>query len=410
MGIFHRQMGLSHTGCRHRLSALSSAIVALSMAFPVMDAGAARFEKQQCRRVLLQDMDSGASVRGAESIVLSGDQARIFVSAYDRRARTKAGIPPQGGLYAIDLKQLGDQFADGPQRIMVRSVAAGVAIAGGFRPHGLALHETTDGTRTLAVINRRYFDKQPGKRSFRPSIELFRNSGTAWRHSGTLTHSDLCRANDLAFLEDTSLIATVDRSVCADFTVSEDVLGFAGGRLLQVDFDGDGSLTSAKPLATPLLAFPNGVVTDAVNASVHVAITKDAAIATFGRGDTLADGPASGIHRTSLPGHPDNLSLSHDGSSRKIIAALYIDLPRFAAYRYRWFGTERTASTIVAVDEAGAVETLFEDLDGDLFSAASSAVLVAGSESEANSASRGIMIAGSVGDEGLLVCGGKGVP
>lgn len=380
------------------------------MALSVADAGAVRFEQHQCRRVGLQDVDSGQAVRGAESILLSRDRTRLYVSAYDRRAATASGIPPQGGLYVVPLADLNRDDVDTKRRLQVRSIAAGLTIAGGFRPHGLALHEAVDGGRMLAVINRRYFDKQSGKRMFRPSIELFRSTKTAWRHTGTLTHPGFCRANDLAFLDDTSLIATIDRSVCADFTVSEDVFGFAGGHLLQVDFEHDGSLTAVERPSTPLLDFPNGVVTDAVDASIHVAITKGAAIAMFRRNDSLAAGPVFDDGRISLPGHPDNLSVMRDSTGRKMIVALYPDLPRFAAYRYRWFGTDRAASSIVAIDEEGGVETLFDDPEGALFSAASSAVLVAIPQAGRGKAGRDLLIAGSVGEDGLLVCSGKGRP
>lgn len=386
------------------------AVGLLSLALPAVDAGAVRFEQHQCRRVVLQDADSGKPVIGAESIVLSGDETRLFLSAYDRRTVTDAGIPPQGGLYVLTLKDLSRDNGAGGRPIKVRSLAAGLEIVGGFRPHGLALREAADGQRMLAVINRRYFDKQEGKRRFRPSIELFRHTETAWRHAGTLAHPGLCRANDLAFLDDTSLITTIDRSVCADFTISEDVFGFAGGHLLQVDFESEGTLKAVERLATPLLAFPNGVVADPVDISIHVAITKGAAIATFRRDDTLATGPVFDDRPISLPGHPDNLSLTLEASGRKIVAALYPDLPRFAAYRYRWFGTERTASTIVAVNEEGVVETLFEDPDGALFSAASSAILIAGPASAHGSVGGDMLVAGSVGDDGLLVCSRKDVP
>jgi len=387
--------------------ALPAAMGLLSMALSAAEVGAARFEQHQCRRVALMDVDSGQSVRGAESIVLSGDGTRLFVSAYDRRAATASGIPPQGGLYLLSVADLNRDNTGEDQRLEVRSLAAGPAIAGGFRPHGLALHEAADGGRMLAVINRRYFDKQAGKRKFRPSIELFRSTDTAWRHAGTLAHPGFCRANDLAFLDDNSLIMTIDRSVCADFTVSEDVLGFAGGHLLQVDFGDDGSLTAVERPATKLLDFPNGVVTLSEDTTIYVALTKGAAIAVFRRNESRAAGPLVDAGRISLPGHPDNLSVMRDSDGRKIVAALYPDLPRFAAYRYGWFGTARAASFIVAIDEEGGVEPLVEDPGGTLFSAASSAVLIAPSQVERGRDDGDLLIAGSVGDDGLLVCSGE---
>ncbi len=104
--------------------------------------------------------------------------------------------------------------------------------------------------------------------------------------------------------------------------------------------------------------------------------------------ETAADVVAD-IGRLALTDHPDNVALTPDN---EIIVAAYTDLLDFAAYRFRWFGTDRVASKILAAGPSGSLETLFEDKEGALFSAASSAVL------------SDLLIAGSAGDAGLLVC------
>ena len=115
-------------------------------------------------------------------------------------------------------------------------------------------------------------------------------------------------------------------------------------------------------------------------------------------GDTITVKPAvqdgfetDGPYSARVPGGPDNLTVSSDGG---IVAAVHPSL--MAIGLNRRLGVGKAASRIVKIDpETGAVEILFNDPHGELFSAATVAA-------EWN----GGLILGSVTDEGLLFCKG----
>ena len=387
MGLFHREMGIFRSRNRIWLTVAFGFICTLGEATPTNGADDPFFDHRDCRKVKLWNSQHSYSVHGAEALALSANGSELFVSAYDRRSKTDAGIPPQGGLYAISMTEL-----KSAQRIEVVSLSRHEQISGGFRPHGLAVFENGRDETILAVINRRYFSKELGKRSSRPAIELFSRIRSSWQHTGTLQHPDLCRANDLAFADRDTLIISIDRSVCAGFTISEDVLGFSGGSLVKATIGPGGGLSKLQTIDIAALNFPNGVADGGQDGAIHVALTKAASIVSYNRQALLSDGVVKPIRNLQLPGHPDNLTVTNSKTDPELIVAMYPSLPAFAAYRYRWFGTDRTASKIVSVDSGSKIRTLFEDPEGDLFSGASSAVFET------------LLVAGSVGDEGLLVC------
>lgn len=388
MGPLRRQMGIF--GARH-CRWLSLASVALCLAAITDGAAEPRFSASHCRQVLPFDATRGDVVRGAEALAAAVDGSTIYGAAYDRRRSNGDGIPPQGGLYAF---ARGDLLAGGPAR--VRSLAAGFPAPGGFRPHGVALYEGAGNQTALAVINRRYFAEAAGAPRYRPSVEIFRKGQGGWHHAATVEHPEFCNANDLAFIAPDSLVVSVHRSTCADFTVTEDVLGFPGGYLLRIDLGGTAVQNQVVRLHSPPLGFANGVAADAAAGALYVAETRAGAVSRFDLADILANRVVERVAAVSLGGKPDNITLARNGI---LIAAVYDDLLALAAYRYRWFGTERTGSKIVAVHPDGRRELLFEDQEGTLFPAASSAVLADGT-----------LVAGSVGADGLLVCGGAERP
>ena len=398
MGLFHRQMGIFRAGgsCRISLACALSLLAGLAPGFE--DAFAEGFAARTCRKVALTDAGTGLAVSGAEALALSEDETSLFVSAYDRRTETGAGIPPQGGLYRLDVADLITAHS-----LTARSLSLDGDPVGGFRPHGLAVFEPAGDAPLLAVINRRYVKRADGGYRFHPAIEVFRNSDGKWNHFRTLQHAGLCRANDLDFLDGKTLVVSIDRSVCADFTVSEDGFGFPGGFLARVGF-GSSGITRYDPLDTPRLDFPNGVAVDRVRDAVYIAATKGAEILVFNRTDLLTGTAIVPSARLPIPGHPDNLSLAAlHGAERRLVAAVYPDLLAFAAYRYNWFGVQKTASKILALGQDGSVSVLFDDPDGSVFSGASSAVLA----HSVHSGPDPVLIAGSVGDDGLLVCTGR---
>jgi hypothetical protein len=127
--------------------------------------------------------------------------------------------------------------------------------------------------------------------------------------------------------------------------------------------------------------FANGLA-HRQNGDLVMAATREDALLTLG--DDFAE-----TGRIAIPGGPDNLTIADDGD---IVAAVHPSL--FKLMLTRKFGLGAAPSRIVKADpETGAVEILFDDPKGALFSAATVAI-----ETENG------LAAGSVTDEGLLVC------
>ena len=92
----------------------------------------------------------------------------------------------------------------------------------------------------------------------------------------------------------------------------------------------------------------------------------------------------------TLPGGPDNLTFDPFGN---LIVALHPSLMRVAAYRHGY--RDNAPSRIVRVGQDRQFEVLFDDPLGELFSGASVAVY-----------SDGMLLAGSIRDQGVLLCQG----
>ena len=301
----------------------------------------ARFALEDCRRVDLLDDESGRRIAGVEDLVLAQGGATLILSAQDRLDTTR----PEGGLYAVGLFGLG-----AGQGVRAQPLAA--PREGNFRPHGIAI--SPDGRR-LAVVN--HLSDVIGV------VEIGPLGPDGWRADRRISDPRLCRANDLDFAPAgdgvETLRVTIDRADCG--TSIRDLAGDTGsvalirGETMSIERTG--------------LDFPNGIL------GGWVAET---------RGERLSG--ADGI--IPLPGGPDNLKPS-DG---RIITALHPNLVRTGLYIHGWI--PRVSSRIVSIDPGtGAVEILFDDPEGEVFSGATVGVLTGDR-----------LIAGSVQDEGLLYC------
>ncbi len=300
---------------------------------------AARFATADCGRVTVISGD-GASISGIEDMALMPDGATLLLSAYDRISNK------EGGLYTVPTPAL---LPDSEVTAQALHIIRGAPTR--MRPHGIALD--TSGTR-LAVINRLHDGSA--------LVELGTLAGIRWTPSVSLTHPELCRANDLAFTSDGRFLATLDRADCTPSL--RDLLPMGTGRLVSLS---DGGVTDV----LVDLSFANGV------AGGYVAETRARRIRAM-------DGA-----QLALPGGPDNLTLSYDGA---LIAAVHPVLLQLALYRIGL--AERAATRIVRiVPEESTVEVLFDDPAGAMFAGATSAV-----------ATPSRLIAGSVRDHGLLVC------
>lgn len=305
----------------------------------------AQFALADCRHVALLDDVSGLRITGAEDMALTPSENEIYLTAHDRRDPAR----PSGGLYSVSLFAL----EAGEAEISAQQVYAGDGQVP-FRPHGLAL--SSDGTR-LALVNR----PGPGE----ADILIGFADGLAWAPEDRLTGRQLCRANDLDFSGpgESALDITLDRADCsAAFT---DLLpGAVTGRTVR--FDSAGLTETGAGLA-----FPNGI------ADGYVAETR-------GRRVRTPDGRA-----LDLPGGPDNLNWDQEGW---LVAAVHPKLLQLWLYRAGW--TAQAPSRIVRVDPAdGELRVLFDDVDGALYSGATSAIY-----------GDGLLVAGSAYDHGLLVC------
>ena len=303
-----------------------------------------RYAPGDCRKLALTDRDTGRPVTGIEDLALAPDGQTLIVSAHDRLSTRS------GGIYRIYLQDIVEDA------IAVRSLIAPDSLPGGLRPHGIALSK--DG-RHLAVINRLSTE--------RVTIELVRLTSGWAELAGRIEHPSLCTANDLIIERTTGpaeVLVTLDRAACG-FSLA-DMLPAATGRVARFPFSDAGPQIVATGLS-----FPNGILPDLVAETRANRIT----------------GPG-GVGLT-LPGGPDNLNRDGEG----ITAALHPSMIRLALYRYGliWFAPSR----IVRVRPGHpGIDVLYDDPEGDLFSAATSAVLVGD-----------LLIAGSVRDSGLLVCG-----
>lgn len=303
----------------------------------------ARFAAADCARLAVTDTASGRALLGVEDMALLPDGDTLILSAQDRR-----GGPEQrdGGLYEASLSRLaaGQGWAEplgGPD---------------GLAPHGIAV--SSDGAR-LAVVDR------SGGTATR--LIAGRLEGGAFTPRHIREDPAFCRANDLAFTGETpwTVRVTLDRGDCG-VSWADLRPGARTGRLVTLDLAG-----AAPPeLEMAGLAFANGV------AGLWVAETRAARLAH------LLDRPVD------LPGGPDNLTWDDAGG---LVAALHPSLPRIAAYRGGFW--DRAPSRIVRLGPGRGVEVLFDDPGGALFSGATVAVL-----------HRGVLVAGSVLDAGVMLC------
>ena len=366
------------------------------------------YAHDQCHRLVLKDSKTELSVLGAEDMAkLPGGD--LLVTAYDRRATTNSGTPPEGGIYIVPAKQLGEK------EINVSSLFD--TFPGGLRPHGVDAVKLKNDFVKVAFVNRSY-EEQNGAAINAPSIYTFLLKGkTAFAPEKVA--GSFCRANDLvlANLNETTIATkepvygnidqaplnphnslnfqarqwtTLDRRYCDGIAAHfENIMGTKAGSLIAQplrftdNLDAYPSFKSAEDLA-----FPNGIGIQfkdrplGDNNFLVIAETRANQLRYFPKTDRR--------DVVKLDGSPDNLNVGKPGI---IQVAVHPSLFKLALYRYGW--TSYAPSRIQKVTGT-QVLTLFDDPSGRLYSAASIAVQTAGK-----------LVVGSVGDEGLLVCHGR---
>ncbi|MEO1600653.1 MAG: hypothetical protein AAFU49_09335 [Pseudomonadota bacterium] len=344
--------------------------VAVWLLFPGSPAEA-RFDHSQCRRLALTDAETGATLTGIEDIASYGGD--LFLSAQDRTAAEAAAqtgqTAPEGGIYRLPEGLLP---RPGPHRMIPQATGLPTAL----HPHGIDAS-----LAKLVAINRRYGPE--GAEGHEMLVFAIREDHLEKLHR--LPNPDLCAANDLV-LTGGAVKLSLDRAACPGIDPWEQASGGATGRLMTMGVS-DFSSGGMRELIGEM-TFPNGVgriERDGVDL-IAVAETRANRI-------TLVDNTLGSDYgrrgEIVLPGGPDNLTKAPDG---RLVAALHPSLIRLALYRFGWW--EAAPSRVVALDAEGRTEWLLDDPSGALFSAATVGVLT----------ESGHLVAGSVREEGLLVC------
>lgn len=326
-----------------------------------------QYSLEQCRRVAIYNAVDGALITGAEDMAIDRKGARLFISAYDRRAsekaaRNKAAAIPQGGVYAVAIS---DILNARDNALSIRPMVQHSEVGGGLRPHGLTFDEAAG---EVVFINRSY-QRINHRWRMTPRIERIGAYGEAFMGR---SEKAPCAANDIVSVAGRTL-TSFDHGDCNWRAGLEDVFalkrsGVAGGD--------DVLFEKAR--------FANGL-TRTLGGELVVAATREKALLVM-KENAAALEPG---RRIALPGGPDNLTLASDGG---VVAAVHPSLMKMGMHRK--LGIGRAPSRIVKADtDNGRVTLLYDDPKGALFTAATVAV-------EWDDA----LIAGSVTDSGVLVC------
>lgn len=362
--------GLDRLGVFNRLLFVLAAGVGVA-ACSVRADGEARYGADDCHRVALLDVATGKTIRGAEDLALDPGRDRLYVAAYDRRrveraVRRKEFSIPEGGVYSISLSGL----MSGAETVNATPIVRTDDIAGGLRPHGIAFNSAVG---EIAFINRGY-QRIDGRWKLIPRVERIGARAEIYVGKEAATP---CAANDLLD-EPREAMISFDHEHCDWRASLEDA--FSLRRSGVVDEEG-APLYDRALYANGIARTPDGMIA--------LAATREKAL-------LLMDERAEGLslsRRIALPGGPDNLTLAPDGA---IIAAVHPSL--FLMGLHRRLGFAAAPSRIVRANLAtNTVDLLFDDPEGALFSAAT-----VGAEWN------GALIAGSVTDDGLLVCKAAG--
>ncbi len=244
------------------------------------------------------------SAPGPEDIVIDHERGIAFVSAVDRRAYSAGNLEVRGGIYAIDLQ--GD-----PASWALRPVTPHVPVA--FQPHGLGLHVSASGERTLTVINHAEGVE---------TVELFDIA-----QDGVLSHRASVRdplfisLNDVQPVGPTRFYATNDHGTASPFWGAvHDFLGMARANL--VYFDG-----SNARVVVDDLKYANGVNVSPDGSQIYVAELGDMVLRIYNR--DASSGDLLPFDYIVLGTGVDNIDVNPDGT---LLIAAHPKLMDFVAH------------------------------------------------------------------------------
>lgn len=358
--------------------------------FPGVQGGSAA---PQCKSVLLKGAATGAAIIGPEDVDYAPGLDALLISAFDRWAledalEQDAGPLPQGGIYRIAGQALTSDAAD----LQAEDLTAAFKRTKDFHPHGMSVLQTGPAAYRLFVINHVYDpDNRPARQSV---LEVFDLTDASLSHVETVSSPELCQSNDVIAVSATEALVTRDRGACSGWRrKAEDILGLHGARVLKVTLGGTGGERSTVKPVIRGIAFANGIGLDRRSpGTLYVASTRGEQVLAYDLEEVLnSRGNVRSLAAKGLDGGPDNLSVAPNGD---LIVAVHPSLLKTGLARFRWFGIERSPSSLVRLDaRSGDLVALFEDAEGERFSTATSAVEAAGS-----------IVAGSVLEDRLLVC------
>ncbi len=352
--------------------------------------------RNDCKRLVLVDQETGNRIRGAEDIAIDQEAGIAIISAYDRWAvernvRETKSSTPQGGLYLVRLEDLRfDQDI-----LTVEDISLSFKASRDFHPHGIDLHTAEDGQRTLGVINRRYTNDSRADEpiwKWETTLEIFRLNDGQLQHQRTVRTERLCRANDIVTLNANEFLFSRDHGACSDRSVLlEDIFRLSRGEIVRLTTP----RTQDSPLKIEVIAtdigYANGLAIDREKNWLFVAATTEKAVRVYDL-DAIGTAPSQNFtSRIEVSGGPDNLFRMEDGD---LLVAIHPSLLAVGFYRRQWLGRSRAASRIIRLSpEDGRTRLLWDDPDGTLFSAATIAARLGP-----------YLLIGSVADEGLTVC------
>ncbi len=379
---------------QHISRAICIAFVSLLSACDKTATESTVFTDEQCKVIELVDSENAGVLRGIEDLALDPKGEHAILSVYDRwatekAARAKAERLPHGGLYRLSLAEL----PRAPDRIRVERLTSGFEHEEDFRPHGIDVYASANGT-LVASITRSYRrgNTSASRWEKRVVLDIFRLEGSRAVHLLRMGAERFCNANDVSFLNENQLLVSSDGTACRGFSKTmEQLRGSKSGSVFLVrrpQNDND-QLASITEIVSDIY-FANGIAVTSESDRAFIAATRGREILEIDGIEGFASERTRGSS-FEVPGHPDNLTQLPEG---RLLAALHPNLMRLGLYRYRQFGVSTAPSLIAEIDPARAQSRiLFSDRTGHMFSAATSAIMGAGH-----------LIAGSVADAGVLVC------
>lgn len=362
---------------------------------------------KDCYILELTDSATGSTLRGAEDMVWDRQNDRIIFAAYDRWAlenAVKKNAPklPTGGLYALALPDDWQSL----EQATATNLSHNFAKYHQFHPHGIDVKPLSGGAALVATVNRRY-QKRENSRSAPwvsdVTLEVFTLQNNHLYHHSRIGTADLCRANDVIIQDRQHFIVTTDRKSCGGIgAMTENATGAKTGAVREISFQGGKGETIRLSILAGDIGFANGIAAKKEgNISTYwIAATREKKIVELNV-ETRSlpfrppDRPEfeTTIERRNypLPAAPDNISIVGPDS---LFIASHPSLFQLSKYRFQWVRTKQAPSLILEWQPSSQKSRIvFEDKQGELFSAATSALKIDGH-----------LIAGSVADEGLLVC------